>query len=196
MNTTTKVSISFSNRFVTLINYDLQPSHATVFDVPERPNAPAPPVSLFRHVDRSGADEENCPTDITTPGVSDVAESGQGERILVLRPSSKHQTNATTRTGPSHIDTSDSDSSDESHPTDDGGQFEPPREKIKKASADPPMVPLDDIQACFATLINNNGNKTTRKRTLILQNSPGSEAIDAGPCSPSPSTSSSQVRTP
>lgn len=167
MDTTTKVCLSDLNRFMALNNLDPQPHHATVYDIPERPRVPVPKVSLLRYEDRPTTDSEG-------------GEKRRVPQMKYTRPHSKHQTE-TTGADPDPVSTSDSDGPGEPPLTDDVGQFEPEyfRDIIKGMSADRLATPNGDLRAFFENL--KNYPQTRNERTLVLRNSPASEAIDARP---------------
>lgn len=191
MDAATRVSFSDSNSFVALTNHNLQPHYAKVYDIPERPRIPAPKIPLLRYedsptTDGSDPDEEYCLTGYGETTISDhygAGDPGEVEqkrrvpRLRNTRPRSKHQTEA----DPDPLGTSGSDGPGESLLTADAGQLEPEyfRNVIKERSAGRPTTPNMDFRAFFENLRNNS--QTRRQRTLILQNSPASEAIDARP---------------
>ena len=176
-----------------LSNQDLQPHYATVYNIPERPRAPAPKVPLLRYEDlprndSSDPEEKYCLTGYGETTVSDhydVTDTGEDKkkrrvpRLRHTRPRSQHQTEAAMAYS-DPVSTSDPDGPGELL-TGDAGRLEPEyfRNIIKGTSADRLATPNADFRAFFENF--RNGPQTRRKRTLILQNSPASEAIDARP---------------
>ena len=110
MNSTTKVCLSSLKPLATLTDQDLQPSHATVYDIPERPRPRAPKLPILRYeeecpaINVSDADEDWCLTGYGEISVSEqynVVDTGEDEeklrvpRLRHTRPRARYQTTKT-----------------------------------------------------------------------------------------------------
>ena len=136
----------------------------------------------------SRADEENCLIgygEISISECYDVVKDEQERRVPRLkhtRPRSQHQPQAT-RTDSVHVSTRDPNGigRGESPLTEGVGQSEPEYFKhiFKATSADRPAQPETDFRTFFEKL--RNPPEMKRKRTMLLRNSPASEAVDARP---------------
>jgi len=105
MNTSTQVSLGIAKSLVALADYDLKPSYAAAYNIPERPRARVPKLPLLRYeecptVNVSDADEEYCLTGYGEATVSeqyDVAETGEDDqklrvpRLRHVRPRARYQ---------------------------------------------------------------------------------------------------------
>ena len=190
---TTKVSPSVVNSLVAVANYDLQPSCATVYNIPERPIARTPKLPLLRYEEDcpticvSDADEQYCLTgygDISVSEHYNAVETGEDEqklrvpRLKHIRPRARYQT-AKAVSDP--VGKSDSDDPNEPALASYVRQLDPERFRYatKATSTDPPSTPTTDFREFFENLLKRPS--PTRRRTLVLSASPGSEAIDANP---------------
>ncbi|KAF9785165.1 hypothetical protein BJ322DRAFT_1193090 [Thelephora terrestris] len=176
----------------TTMNTSTKPQHASVYNIPERPRVPpVPDVPPLRHLyaQTTSVSEEDCLTgygEISVSECYDVVDVGGDEqkqrvpRLKHTRPRSYHQTQAT-RTVSNLVSTPDPNGRGQSQLTNGVGKFEPKyfRHIIKATSTDPPVNPEADYRSLFETM--KNPPKIRRRRTLILQNAPASEAIDARP---------------
>ena len=195
MNSTTKVCLSSLKPLATLTDQDLQPSHATVYDIPERPRPRAPKLPILRYeeecpaINVSDADEDWCLTGYGEISVSEqynVVDTGEDEeklrvpRLRHTRPRARYQT---TKTVSDPV--SESGSDEPSEPLLTGGvpQLEPEtfRNTIQATMADPPDSPNTDFREFFENLLRKNPPARRRQRTLVLSTSFHSEAIDALP---------------
>lgn len=194
MNTTTKVSLSIEKSLVALTNDDLQPSHASVYNIPEKPRPRVPKPPLLRYEDCptinvTDADERYCLSgygDISVSEHYDVVQTGEDDqklrvpRLKHTRPRARYQTDKAVS---DPVSKSDSHDTIEPLLTSDVRQLEPEffRNTIQATSANPPDTPSTDFKEIFETLLGKNPPVRRRRRTLILSTSLGSEAIDARP---------------
>ena len=192
----TEVSPTGLNYPVALANYNLQPRHAAVYDIPERPKAPVPEPPLLRYeecptIKVSDADEEYCLTaygDISVSDhydVVDVAEDEQKLRVPRLkhtRPRARSQAQVT-KPGWNPVSVFDSDNLGEPPLIGNTGQLEHEyfRNVIKTTSPDPPVTPEVDFREFFENLLKKPPPTSRRQRTQVLSDSVASEAIDARP---------------
>ncbi|KAF9650115.1 hypothetical protein BDM02DRAFT_3127890 [Thelephora ganbajun] len=194
MNTTTKVGITGAKSFALPIDHDLQPSYATVYNIPERPRVRSPQLSVLRYeecptITVSEPDEEYCLTGYGDVSISEyyhTSEAGEDEqklrvpRLKHARPRAQCQTNKAVSDPVSRYD---SDDLGELLLTGDVRQLEPEcfRNTIKATSDDPPTTPDTDFREFFENLLRKTPPVRRRNRTLILPTAPASEAIDARP---------------
>lgn len=195
MNSTTKVSLSSLKPLVTLTNQDLQPSYATVYNIPERPRARVPKLPILRYeedcpaINVSDADEDWCLTGYGEISVSEqynVVETGEDEqklrvpRLRHTRPRARYQT---TKTVSDPVSESGSYEPIEPLLTGSVPQLEPEtfRNTIQATMANPPDSPNSDFREFFENLLRKNPPPKRRQRTLVLATSFHSEAIDARP---------------
>jgi hypothetical protein len=195
MNTTTQVSPGITKSLAALVDHDLQPSNATVYNIPEKPGARVPKLPLLRY-------EEECPTinvidvdekyclsgygDISVSEHYDVVETGEGDqklrvpRLKHIRPRARHQT---TKAVSDSVSKSDSDNTNEPLLTSHVRQLEPEflRNMSQRMTTNPPDTPDMNAKEFFENLLRKIPPVRRRQRTLILPTSPASEAVDARP---------------
>lgn len=195
MNTTTQVSLSIVKSPVALTNRDLQPPTASVCNIPERPRAHVSKLPLLRYEEEhptiivSDADEKYCLTgygDLPVSEEYDSTETGEDEhklrvpRLQRTRPRAQYQT---TKTVSRPVSKSNSGDTTGLLLTSEIQQLEPEvfRNVIQATSANPPETPNTDFRVFFENLLSKSPPIRRRQRSLILQTSSASEAVDAHP---------------
>lgn len=194
---TTKVSLGVAKPLVTSTNYDLQQSHASVYDIPERPKARAPKLPLLRYeedcptIKISDADEGYCLTGYGEISVSEhyvVDETGEDKeklrvpRLRHTRPRARYQT-VTYKAVSDPVSEPDSHDPHEPPLISDAPQLELEcfRNTVQATSTSRSYSPNTDFREFFDNLLRKTPPTRRRRRSLILQTSFASEAIDAGP---------------